>query len=108
MKTQYVECVCNDPDHLIKFSYDEFDGNLEIQGRLNHYVSFYKRIVNAVKYVLKFENNCVYDVTLVDCVDYDKIRDMLNKSEVILTSASRDYMKESTTDGVQCIQSMKK
>jgi hypothetical protein len=77
MKQHYFECDCHTPEHVIRFSYDDEDGDLYTEVFLSHKV-WYKRIWTAIKYVFGYK--CKYghfDCTLIRKEDYDRLVDLI-------------------------------
>jgi hypothetical protein len=47
----YVDCVCNDPDHTIRFVFDEDDGRVWVDVQLRSCKEFTERVKTAAKYL---------------------------------------------------------
>ncbi len=83
METEHFDCACSSFDHVIRVSLDPDDGDLYIDVRLNSYIAWYKRVWAALKYVFKVDVAFGhYDCTLIKDEDYDRLRDLLKRSEI--------------------------
>lgn len=79
----YIECQCEDPSHVLRFTLDYEDGALYVETHLTTDV-WYKRIWLALKYIFgKKSKFGEFSETLLNIEDYSKIRSMLEKSEKI-------------------------
>lgn len=60
IETEYFECACKDPGHVLVFNYDPEYGDLWASVHLNTMFSFYERIWVAIKYIFgyKCEDGC--------------------------------------------------
>jgi hypothetical protein len=85
----YVECQCDHPDHVIRFSLDPTDGEMWMETRLNDVWPWYRRIWIAVSYVFGRCNPQRYefDTTLLREHDYDRLRDLFSRSEIFKAAA---------------------
>jgi hypothetical protein len=87
MQHHYVDCQCSDFGHVIRFVMDEEDGELWLEVHMNHYEPWYKRIWNAVKYVLKKDVAYGhYDVTMLRNEDLVKLHDLFDRSSLLRRS----------------------
>lgn len=84
----YVDCVCNDFNHVVRLSLDLTNGDVFIESRLNHCLPWYKRIVCATKYVLGFSTNKHYMFSYLNKEQHDDIRDLLLRSKLASTAAN--------------------
>lgn len=83
METEHLDCQCSDFNHAIRLTLDPRDGEIWLDIRLNYCDPWYKRILTAIKYVFKRPVAYGhYDVTMLKEEDYDRIRDMLKRSEI--------------------------
>lgn len=88
METDHFDCQCSDFNHTFRLTLDPQDGEVWLDVRLNHYDPWWKRVWNAVKYVFKRDVAYGhYDVTLLREEDYDRIRDILKRSEIAKAGA---------------------
>lgn len=88
METDHFDCQCSDFNHTFRVTLDPQDGDVYIDVRMNYWEPWYKRIWNAVKYVFKKDTAYGhYDVTLLREEDYDRIRDILKRSEIAKAGA---------------------
>lgn len=88
METEHFDCQCSDFNHTIRFSLDRLDGDVWVDVRLNAYEPWYKRIWLGIKYV--FGRPVAYghyDVTMLKEEDYDRLRDLMNRSEIAKAAA---------------------
>ncbi len=78
-----MSCQCSDFNHVVRFTLDPSDGEVWLDVRLNHYDPWWKRVWNAVRYVFKRDVAYGhYDVTMLREEDYDRLRDLLKRSEI--------------------------
>src|SRR5262245_48269710 len=87
METHYFECTCSDFGHVFRFCFDSVDGDIWIEVQLAPYGPWWARLwryaKNAWKYVTGRQVSYGhYDTTILRLDDYDKIRDLLNRSEM--------------------------
>lgn len=88
METDHFDCQCSDFNHTVRFTLDPRDGDVYLDVRLNYWDRWYKRIWNAIKYVFKRDVAYGhYDVTLLKEEDYDRLRDLLKRSEIAKAGA---------------------
>lgn len=88
METEHFECQCNSFDHLVRFTLDPEDGDVYLDVRLNHWVPWWKRAWNAVRYVFKRASAIGhYDCVLLKEEDYDRLRDLMKRSEIAKAGA---------------------
>ena len=78
IETLYIPCECKSLAHLTTISASKEDVWISIH--LNHYLPFWKRVTNALRYIFKKENDGYYGETLVSKEDRKKIIDFLNKT----------------------------
>lgn len=83
-ETHYFECMCRAPYHLIRIDIEDWDDkftpDLIIYNQLSTYLSWWKRILVAFKYVFGIERqNCDYSDTVLDEKKATELRDMLNR-----------------------------
>ena len=61
----YIECECGDFAHIIRFTIDDeytCESPISLETRLNHYLPWYKRLVQAVRYLFGVDTTyCQYD-----------------------------------------------
>ncbi len=78
--TEYFECSCRTPEHLIKFTYEYCDekgfeeNELVVSTYLNQRNGFFCRVWSAIKYV--FGSKCEYgnfDVTIIEEKDVHRL-----------------------------------
>lgn len=81
MKTYYFDCQCYDFSHLIRLTLED-DGEIYIDIKLNHFLSFYKRLIIALKYIFAFDisNGHYYDTVMLKEEDYNLIKDIFDQS----------------------------
>lgn len=88
METHYVDCQCTHFNHTIRFMLDPSDGELWLEVHMNYCDPWYKRAWNAVRYVFKRTKSYGhFDTTILREEDYDRLRDMLNRSELAKVAA---------------------
>lgn len=83
METEHFDCACSDFNHTVRFTLDPDDGDLYIDVRLNNWGHWYTRIWTAIRYI--FKRHVAYghyDVTILRDEDYDRMRDLLKRSEI--------------------------
>lgn len=78
-KKFYIECQCSHRGHLLVLDYDS-DIGLTVHTQLNYYQSLWKRIRNAVRFVLKLDKSdcCGWDETILRDADVAKVREWLS------------------------------
>lgn len=88
METEHFDCQCSDFNHTVRFTLDPQDGDVYMDVRMNYYDPWYKRIWNAVKYVFKRDVAYGhYDCTLLREEDFDRLRDLMRRSQIARTAA---------------------
>jgi hypothetical protein len=88
MEEEYMTCQCSDFNHTVRFTLDPQDGDVYLDVRMNYYDPWWKRIWNAVKYVFKRDVAYgYYDCTLLREEDYDRLRDLMRRSEIAKAGA---------------------
>jgi hypothetical protein len=55
IKTEYFECACKDPGHILIFNYDTEHGDLWVSVHLDTMFSWYERIWVAIKYIFGYK-----------------------------------------------------
>jgi hypothetical protein len=83
MEVHFFSCECSDFNHIVRFDYDDDDGDLCVTVRLNSWGRWYKRLWSALKYV--FGSDTAYghwDVTILREDDYHKLHDLLDRSKL--------------------------
>jgi hypothetical protein len=85
---KYLECTCTSTEHLIKITLDKYDeewydekyGGIYIYVQLSQYRSLFKRILTAIKYVFKIneEKYGHWDCTLLDIDSVKNLQKMCN------------------------------
>lgn len=81
MESHYVECMCTDLGHTVRFSFDPSDGELWLDVHLHRWQPWYKRIVMAFRYVFGFApSHGHYDTTIIDLGDATRIRDLMDRA----------------------------
>jgi hypothetical protein len=84
MEQHYFECQCSDFNHVIRFTFDEEDGEVWLDVRLNYFEPWYKRVWNAIRFVFKRPVAYGhYDVTMVREEDYARLHDLLDRSALV-------------------------
>ena len=84
MEEHFVSCQCSDFGHVFRLNFDAHDGDIYLDVRIDDRGPWHKRLINAFKYLFKI--NVAYghyDVTMLKIEDYDRIRDLLNRSELV-------------------------
>lgn len=73
-------CDCNTVEHQFVITYDNdpTDDFLYIEPRLNHYLPFYKRILQAIQYVFNRADGS-YDTIVLRKNDMQRLVDVVNK-----------------------------
>jgi hypothetical protein len=79
----HFDCRCEDFRHNIRFNVENDTGDVYLSTHINHCCAWYKRVWRAVRYIFKLDAiDGHYDVTFIKYEDYDKIRDVLMRSEI--------------------------
>lgn len=95
----YVACVCGNHDHMLIFSYeDDVDGFIVFQ-QLNHYMSFWKRLYHAIRYLMGKTSKHVHFTET--CIEGDKFQTLMtrlfdHREKVLKDGKERPYIKETT------------
>ena len=77
--THYFECACGSAEHTIRFTLDKQDEPPMIFGDiyLDHYLSWYKRVWVAFKYIFKLPpQNCHFDDWIMRDEDVARLKAM--------------------------------
>ncbi len=74
-KTQFFECCCFSSEHILIFSYCVEDNEVYTTVFLNH-DSFFKRIINAIKYVFGYK--CRYGHFDTFILNKDDLNNLIN------------------------------
>lgn len=85
IETHHLQCECSHAEHDVRLVLDSTDGDLWIEVQLNPLVrGWLARFWIAVNYLMgnrKQSRYGAYDTTLLRLKDYDKIRDLLTRSQ---------------------------
>ena len=86
----YIECVCDCQEHVLRITFDpnicedHCGGDLWTEVYLNKKLPWYKRIWLAVKYMFGYQSRFgAFDNITLKPEHYNKLRELLNKSEQI-------------------------
>jgi hypothetical protein len=86
MEVHRFECQCYSFHHTIRMMLSNEDGTVYLDVGLTNYLPWYKRIWVGIKYI--FGKNVIdhqyHDSTHLQLEDYEKIRNLLDKSEKII------------------------
>jgi len=83
METHYFNCACSDFNHTFRFTLDTRDGDVYLDVRMNYAEPWWQRVWNAIKYVCGLDVAYGhYDCTILKDEDYNRIRDLLTRSEL--------------------------
>lgn len=82
--THQTKCNCgHDVDHVVSFSYwpdKKYGGMMCVSTGLNHYLSLWRRIGVAFRYILGIDNTyCTYTETVLDLMEMNNLREYLEK-----------------------------
>ena len=81
LNINYIECACYAPEHAIRFTFDESDGELYAEVQLIP-VPWYKRIWRALKYIFNYNITYGYfDCTIINPEQYDGLIDIIIKAK---------------------------
>lgn len=77
-----VVCQCDTIDHIMiaqSTKYEENDNDFSIHINLNHYLSFWKRIIVGVKYIFgyKSKNDYNFNNIIVNNDDLKKLKELI-------------------------------
>ena len=98
MKKRYLECNCGSADHLIRFGWftDEKDPDsqyLYIEVQTNEYRGFFRRLLEAFKFVFNF-GRLTWAESILFVPEAEELRDIideyLKEQESINASLSKD------------------
>jgi len=79
-KPELFICDCGDVEHQFIISYDSEDKEIYISVHLRNYMSFFQRIIIAIKYI--FGKKSIYgafDVVILNKNQIIELRDCLNQ-----------------------------
>lgn len=76
----YLDCQCDHPGHVVRFTYDPDDGDLYIQARMSNYLPWYKRIWVGLKFVFGISDQHYAEV-LVKKTDYNMLLNIIHKAQ---------------------------
>jgi len=79
-KILWLDCDCHSPHHAIRIWHqsDDYYNDLVIEMQVNNYRSFWRRCIEAFKYVFNFKNkNCSYDAFNLHAKDVDSLMEIL-------------------------------
>lgn len=83
MERYHFDCQCSDFQHSFRFTLDPEDGEVWLDVHLANWLPWYKRVWAALRYVFKCDRAYGhYDVTILRDEDYDRLRDLLRRSEI--------------------------
>jgi len=78
METEYFECQCSSPDHILRFVYDE-DNDLYIDVQLRS-LGFFKRLLYAFRYLFGIKHkDGAWDCTIIKNEDVPRMINFLEK-----------------------------
>jgi len=90
----YFTCMCGDAEHTLRFVYVPEYGDLNTEVYLRQYRRWYKRLWLAIKYVFGYQSKYgAFDCTMLQREEYDKLRDLLNRSEKRLQEIDDELKK---------------
>jgi len=73
----FIECNCNSPEHVFKFTLEKEDNWIIMEPFLCHYNSFLKRIWLGLKYILGYKSKTGhFDTVLIGVEKAKLIRDI--------------------------------
>lgn len=82
-QNDYIDCQCQSPDHVIRFTLDDYaneEPELYVEVQLHQWHSFWKRLVLAVKYLFgKSARFGYWDCTLLDTDSAQKLAVMCHQ-----------------------------
>jgi hypothetical protein len=74
MLTHYFECQCSDYNHVFRFCHDLSDNSVMLEVNINHYLPWYKRVLEAIRYVFKMDRvHGHFDVTIMRPEDMNNL-----------------------------------
>jgi hypothetical protein len=79
-KSELFICVCGDVEHQFIISHDTEDKEIYISVHLTNYMSFFQRIITAIKYI--FGKKSIYgafDVVILNKNQIIELRNSLNQ-----------------------------
>ena len=77
---EVVICSCQSPEHQMVFHYDDEDNEVVAQPALNHFHSFFKRIVVGVRYIFGYEcKTGHFDCVIINKREAQRIIEVLQK-----------------------------
>ena len=81
---EYMECLCQSPEHLIKFHLDLEDGDLCLDFHLADWKPWYKRIGTAISYIFGYKSKYgSFDEFIFKDEDIKKLIELINYQQEI-------------------------
>lgn len=91
LKHVYTECDCGSDEHVIRFTFDEDDGDLYMSVFLNQYQSWWQRIWIAVKYVFGYKSKYGhFDCTCISGDETVKLASLFTKAAKVQKQHQQD------------------
>jgi len=87
VELEHLTCQCGSFEHTVRLSLDAGDGRLWLEFCTDRFDPWWKRVLTALKHVFGRARSSRYDAVLIRANDYDKLRDMLRKSEIAKAGA---------------------
>jgi hypothetical protein len=79
-KPELFICDCGDVEHQFIISHDTEDKEIYISVHLSSYMSFFKRIITAVKYIFgKKSKYGAFDIVILNKNQIIELKDFLNQ-----------------------------
>lgn len=81
-----LECSCSSMEHNVRIILDTDDGSIFVNVNLNSYLPWYTRVWRAINYIFMPRKSKYghYEEVILKPKDYNKIRNLLAKSEEII------------------------
>jgi hypothetical protein len=100
-KKKYVDCWCSHPSHTIRFTYDTDDPDipLYVAVQMANCLPFWKRLVEAVRYVFNLEprfGHGHWDETLIYPGDIASLIVLFQKAQAEASSTYQDSSQQSS------------
>lgn len=81
MESYYFDCQCSSSEHTLRFNLDSTDGHIYISTHLTHFLPWYKRVLQAVKYIFGYHSKYGhFDCTELKPNEYSKLKELLDES----------------------------
>lgn len=82
LKTEYFDCICHSPEHIVRFVLDDDPDfpELYFEAQLNNNLSFWKRLKFGLRYIMGFHGVGYYwDGWSLSVKDAERLGELVGK-----------------------------